>query len=293
MNRYRAGSMTNNTGNVALLSERTPLQGPKTTCLACGPFEASDRLIKEILLKQDDLITWVWSSMLRLAGWSRIFWLCAGRDMGSLSSTVPRIRFSTVPPDIEIHCSILSLIKFRIHLPLCPSLLFFEWQAPQINTQEGFFLDNGRPLHRHSIFNSGDKRQGQTSGRPGLFEGHAAGPGRYRRPEKRDRAQLQAGAGTYGPFPGSLGIPPTPTHHGFCCIPLQETADAARYLQVQVASLQRGFNSLADAVIEELEAVREESGNWPRERSKWIDAMKLLRDEMQEKLDDMHRRVFV
>ena len=43
---------------------------------------------------------------------------------------------------------------------------------------------------------------------------------------------------------------------------LQETADATRYMQVQVAALQRGFNSLADAVIEELEAVREESSNW-------------------------------
>jgi hypothetical protein len=39
--------------------------------------------------------------------------------------------------------------------------------------------------------------------------------------------------------------------------------------QLQVSALQRGFSSLADAVIEELEAVREESQQWPDERARW------------------------
>jgi len=69
-----------------------------------------------------------------------------------------------------------------------------------------------------------------------------------------------------------------------------ESASINQQLALQVAALQRGFSSLADAVLEELEAVRDESMRWPEERTSWVNAMERLRDDMDTKLQRMEAR---
>jgi len=69
-----------------------------------------------------------------------------------------------------------------------------------------------------------------------------------------------------------------------------ESAQINQQLALQVAALQRGFASLAYAVLEELEAVRDESQRWPDERSSWVNAMAKLKEDMQKKVDHMEAR---
>ncbi|KAK3278185.1 hypothetical protein CYMTET_13863 [Cymbomonas tetramitiformis] len=66
----------------------------------------------------------------------------------------------------------------------------------------------------------------------------------------------------------------------------QESSQAFQYLCTQVGALQRGFTTLADAVLEELESVREESARWQEERQAWSGKMKRLGNEVRSKLSD-------
>lgn len=68
----------------------------------------------------------------------------------------------------------------------------------------------------------------------------------------------------------------------------QESSQAFQYLCTQVGALQRGFTTLADAVLEELESVREESTRWQEERQAWSGKMKRLGNEVRSKLADFN-----
>ncbi|CAG9461915.1 unnamed protein product [Pedinophyceae sp. YPF-701] len=69
-----------------------------------------------------------------------------------------------------------------------------------------------------------------------------------------------------------------------------ESAEMNEHLVLQVAALQKGFNMLADAVVEQLEAVRDESSRWPEERRGWVRSMDDLRKDMQRRMDGMHAK---
>eukprot|EP00873_Tetraselmis_striata_P007035 jgi/Tetstr1/427299/TSEL_017468.t1 len=62
-----------------------------------------------------------------------------------------------------------------------------------------------------------------------------------------------------------------------------------QYLCAQVKALQKGFSMLADAVLDELETVREESRKWQTERDGWMSTMTQLRDSVEAKLEEFDR----
>lgn len=68
-----------------------------------------------------------------------------------------------------------------------------------------------------------------------------------------------------------------------------ESAQTFAFLCQQVAALQRGFTTLADAVLEELDAVRDESVRWQDEREAWAASMKELAGETRRKLQELDR----
>jgi len=59
-----------------------------------------------------------------------------------------------------------------------------------------------------------------------------------------------------------------------------------QYLCMQVQALQKGFSMLADAVLDELETVREESAKWQTEREGWKSSMERLQDSVESKLKE-------
>ena len=69
----------------------------------------------------------------------------------------------------------------------------------------------------------------------------------------------------------------------------QEAASTVHYLCAQVAALQRGFTILSDAVLEELDAVRDESARWASEREGWASRMAALESDVLRRVSDTER----
>lgn len=64
----------------------------------------------------------------------------------------------------------------------------------------------------------------------------------------------------------------------------QETAQTFDYLCAQVASLQRAFTTLADAVIDELDAVRDDQAQFRQERDEWTKRVMRIERDVQKRV---------
>ena len=62
----------------------------------------------------------------------------------------------------------------------------------------------------------------------------------------------------------------------------QESAHSVQLMASQMAALQRGFTTLADAVLDELDTVRAEAAEYKRERDGWALAVQQMRREQAE-----------
>jgi hypothetical protein len=62
----------------------------------------------------------------------------------------------------------------------------------------------------------------------------------------------------------------------------QESAHSVQLMATQMAALQRGFTTLADAVLDELDTVRAEAAQYKRERDGWALAVQQMKREQAE-----------
>ena len=64
-----------------------------------------------------------------------------------------------------------------------------------------------------------------------------------------------------------------------------DTAHTFAHLSAQIAGLQTAFTTLADGVIDELDAQREEHARWRRESDRWVGKMAHLESEIWKRCD--------
>ena len=64
-----------------------------------------------------------------------------------------------------------------------------------------------------------------------------------------------------------------------------DTAHTFAHLSAQIAGLQTAFTTLADGVIDELDAQREEHARWRRESERWVGKMAHLESEIWKRCD--------
>ena len=60
-----------------------------------------------------------------------------------------------------------------------------------------------------------------------------------------------------------------------------------------MSALQRGFTTLADAVLEEMDTVRAEAQRWQSERDGWAASMEALNSEVRSKLAEADARIAI